>query len=372
MKTKMFLAGQLVGSKLMRLARACVVVITVACAAVLVSLCLSSLAQAGGGVGTLRWSTPTLPGKLSGEAESVSCSSARLCLLTGQGSGYLVYNGTKWSVPETIPGAPEGVSSLDCVHGVSLCTAVIDHDLNQSRESGASYVQFNGKSWSEPITPGSTGQKINSLSCASKTFCVALYESSTPSQRETSYAVDNAGSWGTVTPFYNNFADLLDCVSATFCEASDANALNLMTFNGTSWKIVTENKFTGFPSALSCPTSRFCVLGQGVPYAAKGSVLLYNGTKWTGPDLANYKPAGLMAVSCASASFCVAGSTGVLEPSSPSKAKPKKSSGSIYYYNGSKWSAPTALDPDGILGISCPARSFCAALDGSGRVLIGR
>jgi hypothetical protein len=348
------------------------VAIALACAAVLVSLCLSSLAQAGGGAGTLRWSTPTLPGKLSGEADSVSCSSAQLCLLTGQGSGYLVYNGTKWSVPETIPGAPEGVSSLDCVHGVDLCTAVIDHDLNQSREPGASYVQFNGKSWSAPITPGSTGEKINSLSCASKTFCVALYESSTPSQRETSYAVDNAGSWSSATPFYNNYASLLDCVSATFCEASDANALNLLTFNGSSWKTVTDQKFTGFPAALSCPTNSFCVLGQGVPYGAKGSVLVYSGTKWTGPYLASHKPAGLMTASCASASFCVVGSTGLLEATSPSKAKPKKSSGSIYYYNGRKWSAPTALDSHGIVSISCPSRSFCVALDGAGRVLIGR
>ncbi len=249
---------------------------------------------------------------------------------------------------------------------------MFDHHVPGGSEPDASYVQFNGKSWSGPVTPESNGETIKALSCASKMFCVALYESSTPSQRETSYAVDNAGNWGTVTPFYNNFADLLDCVSATFCEASDANALNLLTFNGASWKIVTEKKFTGFPWALSCPTSSFCVLGQGVPYAAKGSVLVYNGTKWTGPDLANYKPAGLMAVSCASASFCVAGSTGVLEPSSPSKAKPKKSSGSIYYYDGGKWSAPTALDPDGIVSISCPSRSFCVALDGSGRALIGR
>ena len=370
-RAKMFVAEQLTGFRMMRSACARGVMIAVTCAVAPVSLCVTSLAEAGDAA-PLKWTTPALAAKLPHAAGSVSCSSARLCLLTGQDDEYLVYTGKKWSDPQKIAGAPEGVSSLDCVVGVGLCTAVVDHGVRGGSEPGDSYVQFSGNSWSNPITPESNSEKINSLSCATKTFCVALFESSTPSQRETSYAVNKAGSWSPATPFYENYAGLLDCVSASFCEASDLNALGLLTFDGTSWKIVTEPKFTGFPWALSCPTSSFCVLGQGVPYAATGSVLVYNGTKWTGPDLANYKPAGLIAVSCASASFCVVASSGVLGPSSPSKAKPMKSSGSIYYYDGGKWSPPTALDSDGIRSISCPSRSFCVAVDGTGRVLIGR
>jgi hypothetical protein len=345
--------------------------IAIACAAVLVSLCLSSLAQAGGGAGTLGWSTPALPGTLSGEAESVSCSSVHLCVLTSSGSGYLVYNGTTWSAPGTIPGAPDGVSSLDCVSGISLCTAVVDREPHPNvREPGPSYVQFNGKGWSKPITPKAKGKKINGVSCTSKAFCVGLFDSSTARKRETSYAVDKDGRWSVPKPFYNNFADLIDCVSTSFCEASDANAIHLLTFNGKSWKTVTDSQFTGFPAALSCPTSSFCVLGQGVPYASTGSVLVYNGTKWTGPDLAGDKPSGLVSVSCASASFCVAGSSGELGESPPPEASP--STGSVYYYSEGEWSAPTALDSEGIRDLSCPSRSFCLALDGAGRVLIGR
>jgi hypothetical protein len=91
-------------------------------------------------------------------------------------------------------------------------------------------------------------------------------------------------------------------------------------------------------------------------------VVTFNGTSWSKPsaiDPGTY----LQAVSCASASFCVA----------------IDRKGNALTFNGSTWSAPVNADPNGLtMGeggiswpvVSCPTSSFCAAVDGaSGNVV---
>jgi hypothetical protein len=87
-------------------------------------------------------------------------------------------------------------------------------------------------------------------------------------------------------------------------------------------------------------------------------VVAFNGTSWSKPsaiDPGSY----LQAVSCASASFCVA----------------IDRKGNAFTFNGSTWSAPVNADPNGLtMGeggiswpvVSCPTSNFCAAVDGGG------
>jgi hypothetical protein len=106
-------------------------------------------------------------------------------------------------------------------------------------------------------------------------------------------------------------------------------------------------------STVSCPSASFCA---AVDYGP--DVVTFNGSSWSKPSAID--PGTLLqAVSCASASFCVA----------------IDRKGDALTFNGSSWSAPVNADPNGLsMGeggiswpvVSCPARDFCAAVDGGG------
>jgi hypothetical protein len=103
---------------------------------------------------------------------------------------------------------------------------------------------------------------------------------------------------------------------------------------------------------VSCPSARFCA---AVDYGP--NVVTFSGSSWSKPsaiDPGSY----LQAVSCASASFCVA----------------VDRRGNAFTFNGSTWSAPVKALPNGLtMGeggiswpvVSCPASTFCAAVDGA-------
>jgi hypothetical protein len=100
-------------------------------------------------------------------------------------------------------------------------------------------------------------------------------------------------------------------------------------------------------NAVSCPSASFCVAvdGNGAFYFNGSSWstvhALWNGTEDTGTG----PPAG---VSCVSASFCVAVGT----------------DGGSYTYNGTSWTTEASVDsPDGaatsFTAVSCTTTTFC-------------
>jgi hypothetical protein len=47
------------------------------------------------------------------------------------------------------------------------------------------------------------------------------------------------------------------------------------------------------------------------------------------------------------------------------------SSGDAFTFNGTSWSSPKVIDPNGILeSVSCPTARFCAAVDYAGKVIV--
>ncbi|MHB1891501.1 MAG: IPT/TIG domain-containing protein, partial [Acidimicrobiales bacterium] len=98
------------------------------------------------------------------------------------------------------------------------------------------------------------------------------------------------------------------------------------------------------PTAVSCPTSSFCVAVD-----TSGNAFAYDGASWSQP-LSIDQGNALTSVSCATDVFCMA----------------VDSAGNALLYDGSSWSA-TTIDSNGLLsGVSCPQSSFCAAVDTSG------
>jgi hypothetical protein len=104
-------------------------------------------------------------------------------------------------------------------------------------------------------------------------------------------------------------------------------------------------KSLSWSPALSCASSAWCVLVDGVGRAA-----VYDGSGWSAP--ATIDPGRtLAAVSCATPAFCVA----------------VDRAGDALTWAGSAWSAPVGIDPGGGLdSVSCPTMSFCMAVDDRG------
>jgi hypothetical protein len=101
-------------------------------------------------------------------------------------------------------------------------------------------------------------------------------------------------------------------------------------------------------NAVSCATASFCVAVDGI-----GDAVTYDGTSWSATTID--PETSLISVSCPTASFCVA----------------DDANGDVLTYDGSSWSAPDNVDTAGYgLGsVSCPTSSFCAAVDEGGDVL---
>jgi hypothetical protein len=102
----------------------------------------------------------------------------------------------------------------------------------------------------------------------------------------------------------------------------------------------------GGMKAVSCSSASFCVAVD-----SSGFALTYDGSSWSLPFLIDSGHA-LRSVSCLSASFCVAGDD----------------NGHALTYDGSSWSAPVNVDvPNAIQGVSCPRTTWCGAVDSVGR-----
>ena len=108
----------------------------------------------------------------------------------------------------------------------------------------------------------------------------------------------------------------VSCVRGSFCMAvgdflspasSPSGIVRSLAeeWNGSGWRVLRSAEATGFLAAVSCTSVSFC-MAVGEPGAAAGSALAeaWNGSTWR---VVKAPPgAGLSALSCATASFCVA------------------------------------------------------------------
>jgi hypothetical protein len=213
-------------------------------------------------------------------------------------------------------------------------------------------ARYDGSAWSKPTGLPSRAGEPDSVSCPTARFCLAV------DAQDSSAFVFNGSRWSSApsindpVPGTRTGMASVSCPSAGFCAAVD-NGANAFTFNGTSWSPATAIDPGHELSTVSCPSARFCA---AVDYGP--DVVTFQGTSWSRPsaiDPGSY----LQAVSCASARFCVA----------------IDRKGNAFTFNGSTWSGPVPADPDGLtMGeggiswpvVSCPARDFCAAVDGAG------
>lgn len=249
----------------------------------------------------LAWSAPVRVAPYVGAPRTISCVTTTWCMVGDASGQFLTWNGTAWSAPKRAVTLADtdtdgGFSSLSCVSS-SFCAAVAD--------SGG-IVTYRSGVWSAVTRiKSTTGLELvaASVTCTSTTFCVA---------------VGQDDSWKGWTA----------------------------RFNGRSWTAAT--KLTAPTGRLDCVSTTFCVaIGQDM-YGA-GWATRWNGSTWTSTKI---QPNGSSTydVSCTSATFCMATSSGGLS----------------VRWNGSSWKTlPTFDSTNGFQGydVSCSSTTFCITAD---------
>ena len=249
----------------------------------------------------LAWSAPVRVAPFVGSPRAVTCVTTAWCMAGDASGQFLTWNGTAWSAPTSAVAVAEGeddggFGSLSCV-STSFCMGVAGH---------GGLVTYRAGAWSAVTRiTSSTGVELQAatVDCTSATFCVAVGQG------------DDWKGW-------------------------------TARFNGTSW--TTATKLTAPSGQVDCVSTTFCMaIGQDM-YGA-GWATRWNGSTWTSTKI---QPNGSSTydVSCTSASFCMATSSGGLS----------------VRWNGSSWSTlPTFDSTNAFQGgtVACTSTTFCLTVD---------
>jgi hypothetical protein len=347
------------------------------------------------------------PSVINTSLTGVSCPSATSCVAVGSFLGRIqgtsayqnftlaeTWNGSTWTiVPSPSPKQPGGgaqLSSVSCTSSTS-CMAVgetqvfhvpggylVPHPLAES---------WNGSKWSEVTTPTLTnsGASLNGVSCTSPSDCMAVGSEGTPKNPTLFTLAEqwNGTAWKFVTtppPLTPGGTALstVSCASASTCMAAGyygfsngfGTSLTLSEqWNGTKWQIRTTPTpgNSGVLAGASCTSATSCT-AVGSHAVATGNLVKatlaeqWGGRHWKAqptPNPAGAGAAGFDAVSCTSASACMA--TGAsLDQTGESQFTLAEA------WNGTNWSllhtpGPGSFGND-LLGVSCASASACMAV----------
>lgn len=287
------------------------------------------------------WSAPTqvAPGEY---LASVSCPTTSFCAAVGSGfqnsaSGNgtygtaLAWNGTRWSSPRDVDGY-SGLEAVSCA-SPSFCVAV---------DMSGHAVSWNGRSWSRP-EPVANGY-LTGVSCTAAGVCVAL-----DGLTGTAFAF-SGGAWvPDGQPVYSgDLSDAISCPTTSNCMVVSDGGISVSGGSG-MWSPagVPTSDFRG----VSCPAIGWCVVAADTASNAPGHIFTTGPGGWQPTTVPNFAPTS---VSCASRSMCTV--TG------RSRA---------VMWDGTHWSSPQMADTanTGLTSISCPTTTFCVAVDQGGNAV---
>lgn len=270
------------------------------------------------------------PINVGGMMEAVSCPGSRFCMAVTEDGQALSYDGSSWSDPVTID-LGQRLSSVSCSSRL-FCVAV---DLE-----GGNVVMFDGSSWSAPTQIEPPGANLlESVSCASPRLCVA------GGSGGRTFVFDGS-SWTRNGPGL----EAVSCTSVTFCMSVNEGAGSSI-FDGSLWHRA-GTTHDGIDTAVSCSSDRFCA---SVGRLSKANV--WRDGSWGKSERIIHRGAGLFSVSCAGPKFCVTIHNGL----------------HVLTYNGQEWTGPTRLPGTyGYASVSCPTPRFCAAVNPQGNVTLYR
>ena len=108
---------------------------------------------------------------------AISCPTSSFCMTVDGAGNAISWNGSEWSNPIKLTEANSGLTTVSCASS-SFCTAV-GVNLSSKAPVGANIAyQWNGSAWDAGTAidqdSGGIGGAINSVSCSSPAFCVAV------------------------------------------------------------------------------------------------------------------------------------------------------------------------------------------------------
>jgi hypothetical protein len=297
--------------------------------------------ETSGASSTGKWSSAIQIGsKDSGTNQvsySVSCPTSIFCV-AANGNGQVLYDQSGvWSTPRGLA-LGGSIDSVSC-SSTTFCVAVA---------AGEAAV-YNGHRWSSAVRMGTTGDTYN-VSCATVRFCAAVGASGLPG-KPSALATFNGRTWSMFKTTSSGKADdrllSVSCSSAHFCMAANLDGV-ILHFNGSTW---TPSHGVGNDSliSVSCSTEKFCMA-----VTTTGDATTFHQGSWSPPKpIPSFARAGAYSVSCVSSSKCSV--IGL--------------SGSVATRTSGRWSGPTTVFSRGYVAgvsISCAATSHCVAVNDEG------
>jgi hypothetical protein len=274
--------------------------------------------------------TPAADLASKGIWDSLSCGSVSFCVAVSDLGEAATYDGATWSSPTTVSDGT--FVDVSCTADES-CMAI-----NLSGDQFNHAYEFADGTWSPTDGWLIRDEYLNSISCATSTFCLALSHDGDVFTYDGSWWTSRYSNPGLVQP------SSVSCPTATFCAVSTYSGA-VSTWNGTDWSDYTETVGQQSSYGLSCSSSSFCAV-LGITSAAT-----YDGSSWTVTDEVDPHQDGMRTISCVDPDFCQAAGA----------------DGNVYSWNGSSWSEPVPVDPHGVpTSLSCRDRGLCVLVDDQG------
>jgi hypothetical protein len=268
---------------------------------------------------------------------SVSCATSSTCVAVDADGNSLRYSSGSWSGAGFVD--YQALSSLSCPASTTFCVAVDGDGRAITSTDG-------GITWGTPTTVSFVPSELNSVSCVSSIFCMAVDD-------QGDVVAYDGSSWSAPARIDGNTLTSVSCASANLCVAVDI-AGNETTFDGTSWSglndIDTAEAALRSVSCTATPTTFCAAVDDG------GNVMTSDdGTSWS--SLSDIDGSNeLQAVSCATADFCAA----------------VDNDGNAFTWDGSGWTSDEDIDPNiELSSVSCTTTptNFCTAVDDFGYAL---
>ncbi len=283
-----------------------------------------------------------------------------------------------WTIDPTPNASTQDFLVHDSCATAAFCVAVGTDDAGSYTRN--LIEQWNGTAWAivaSPDTSSTAGNGLDSVSCPSTTFCMAVGSAAVNGVNQTLTEEWNGSAWSIVpspdmtTSSSNGLFDV-SCASATACMAVGAAHISswsplAMTWDGVTWSLSSPVLPTTGSSAsfdgVSCPSATYCVAAGGAYGPAPTSTLIemWNGIRWSiapSPDPFAGADELLNSVSCSSGLFCVA--AGFANNGTSDRTL-------IEQWNGAGWSADASPDvsatsSDVLDAVSCAGPTSCVAV----------
>ena len=248
---------------------------------------------------------------------SISCISAKRCYavvdaanIDTEIAGYAVWDGNGWSETYDLPGEAQGdyLGAISCV-STRFCMAVgqIGGDTPYS-------LHYDGHRWRRAFLPRTRTQQLNGVACPAVNACFAVGPSPGAGQLGL-IAHWNGRVWRKQpTPVAARARSIslndVSCSSPTGCIAvgsyqdpAKRSRVLALGWDGHGWHRLRFGNSNGDLAAVSCVASGACVAVGSLsrePVARR-----WDGTRWSLQRIPHGAYAGLLSVSCATASYCM-------------------------------------------------------------------